>query len=71
MVRNAESGKTHLLSPLAGEVLQILLTTQTALTITEIADRLRAGDPEGPEWSEAVAEALPGLERHGLVRPVE
>ena len=70
MVRNAESGNTHLLSPLAGEVLRILLTSKQAMTVAEIADRLRGADPEGPEWAAAVTEALPGLERQGLVRQV-
>jgi len=70
VVRNAESGKTHLLSPLAGEVLRILLTTESAMTVAEIADGVRAGDGEAREWSEAVADALPGLERHGLVQKV-
>ena len=70
VVRNAESGNTHLLSPLAGEVLRTLLNAQRDMTIAEIAERVRGGDAEGPEWSEAIAEALPGLERQGLVRRV-
>ena len=71
VVRNAQSGNTHLLSPLAGEVLRILLGANETMTLAEIADRVRGEEPEDPEWAAAVADVLPGLERQGLVRRVD
>lgn len=70
VVRNAQSGNTHLLAPLAGEVLRILLSANETMTLAEIADRVRGEEPEDPEWAAAVADVLPGLERQGLVRRV-
>ena len=68
VVRNAQTGNTHLLSPLAGEVLRILLEANESMTATEIADRLDGEEAAQTEWPKAVAEVLPTLERQGLVR---
>jgi hypothetical protein len=70
VVRNADTGNTHLLSPLAGEVLRILLEASESMSSAEIAARLRGDEPGDPRLPDAVAEALPKMERQGLVRRV-
>jgi hypothetical protein len=70
VVRNAQTGNTHLLSPLASEVLRILLDSNETMTSADIADRVRGDEAGDPQLPVAVAELLPRLERQGLVRRV-
>ena len=70
VVRNAQTGNTHLLSPLASEVLRILLEANGTMSSAEIADRLRGDEAGDAQLPAAVAEVLPRLERQGLVRRI-
>ena len=69
VVRNALTGHTHLLSPLAGEVLRLLHETNETMTTEEIFLRLGGSAEEGQGAAEALAEALDRLAHMGLVQP--
>ena len=68
VVRNERSGSTHLLGPLAGAVLRVLLEAGAALSVPEIAARL--GDPPNgtadPALHAAVEVTLSEFHRLGL-----
>ena len=71
VVRNERSGSSHLLGPLAGKVLQVLLEADNALGVEAIAARV--GDPQTGEadvdrW--AVDEVLAEFHRLELAEPV-
>jgi hypothetical protein len=72
VVRNERSGSTHLLGPLAGTVLQILLDADDTLSVADIAARL--GDPQAaaadPDWCPAINEVLAEFHRLDLAEPV-
>src|ERR1700674_1811461 len=65
VVRNERSGSTHLLGPLAGRVLQVLLEADGALSVGAIA--ARGGDPQaaaaGSDWCAAIDEVLAEFHR--------
>jgi PqqD family protein of HPr-rel-A system len=70
VVRNERSGSTHLLAPLAGNVLQVLLEADGALSVADIAARL--GDPAaaaGPEGYPAIDAVLSEFKRLSLAQP--
>jgi len=70
VVRNERSGSTHLLGPLAGSVLQILLEADGALSVADIAARL--SDPAvaaGPDQYTAIDAVLSEFKRLGLAEP--
>ena len=71
VVRNERSGSSHLLGPLAGRVLQILLESESALSVADIAARL--GDPQAvaadSEWRAAIDEVLVEFHRLELAEP--
>jgi PqqD family protein of HPr-rel-A system len=70
VVRNERSGSTHLLAPLAGSVLQVLLEADGALSVADMAARL--GDPAaaaGPEGYAAIDAVLSEFKRLGLAQP--
>jgi len=72
VVRNERSGSTHLLGPLAGSVLQVLLEADDAMSVADIAARL--GDPStaaaaGPEDYAAIDAVLSEFKRLGLAEP--
>jgi PqqD family protein of HPr-rel-A system len=72
VVRNERSGSTHLLAPLAGSVLEVLLETDAALSVADIAARL--GDPlspatAGPEGYAEIDAVLSEFKRLGLAQP--
>ena len=71
VVRNERSGSTHLLAPLAGSVLQVLLEADGALSVADIAARL--GDylaaAAGPEDYAAIDAILSEFKRLGLTEP--
>jgi hypothetical protein len=72
VVRNERSGSTHLLGPLAGTVLQILLDADDTLSVADIAARvgeLQAVAAE-PDWCAAIDEVLAEFHRLDLAEPV-
>ena len=74
VVRNERSGSSHLLGPLAGRVLQILLEADGALSVGAIAARLddQQGIAVNSDWCAAIDEVLAEfhrLELALLVRP--
>jgi len=71
VVLNARSGSTHLLEPLAGEVLRALLEAEDGMTISELVARLREDNvAEGvSEWLTAVEAVLSEFQRLGLAEP--
>ena len=69
-VRNHCSGNTHLLGPLAGQILLTLTALDEAATIDDLAVALTA--PAGGEASERIAsieDVLTEFERLGLAFP--
>jgi PqqD family protein of HPr-rel-A system len=71
VVFNQETGSTHLLSALGGEVLRRLAAAESGATIGALAGEL-ADDGSGvdePEWTRAVGEVLSEFARLGLARP--
>jgi PqqD family protein of HPr-rel-A system len=72
VVRNERSGSSHLLGPLAGRVLQVLLEADGALSVEAIASRLN-GPPVAaadPELCAAIDKALSEFRRLELALPV-
>ena len=71
VVRNERSGSTHLLGPLAGRVLQVLLEADAALSVADIAARL--DDPPAlaaaPDRCAAIDAVLSEFKRLGLAEP--
>jgi PqqD family protein of HPr-rel-A system len=71
VVRNERSGSTHLLGPLAGAVLRVLLEAEAGLCVAEIASRLK--DPpsaaSGSSLNAAIDEILSEFRRLGLAEP--
>jgi PqqD family protein of HPr-rel-A system len=66
-VRNERTGSTHLLGPLAGSVLQLLMLAEPGLSVAELAARLRDNLPPGSLQSEAaIDEVLAEFRRLGL-----
>ena len=72
VVRNECSGSSHLLGPLAGRVLQVLLEADGALSVGAIAARLddQQGIAVNSEWCAAIDEVLSEFHRLGLAWPV-
>jgi hypothetical protein len=72
VVRNEQTGSTHLLGPLAGTVLQILLDSDDTLSVADIAARL--GDQQAAEAESdcyaAIDEVLAEFHRLDLAEPV-
>ena len=72
VVRNERSGSTHLLGPLAGRVLQVLLEADGALSVGAIAARV--GDPQAvaadSDRCAAIDEVLAEFHRLELALPV-
>jgi PqqD family protein of HPr-rel-A system len=71
VIRDERSGSTHLLGPLAGAVLRVLLEAEALLTVAEIADRLN--DPRStasaPDLQASIDEVLSEFRRLGLAEP--
>ena len=71
VVRNERSGSTHLLGPLAGRILQVLLEADAALSVADIAARL--DDPPAlaaaPDRCAAIDAVLSEFKRLGLAEP--
>ncbi len=71
VVLNARSGSTHLLEPLAGEVLRALIEGSPGMSVQDLVDRLRgdSADDDLPDWSAAIETVLSEFERLGLAQP--
>ena len=71
VVFNGETGSTHLLNELAGEVLHRLAAAEGGATIGALAVALAddTSSADRPEWTEAIAEVLFDFARVGLARP--
>ena len=68
VVRNERSGSSHLLGPLAGRVLQVLLEANGVLRVADIAARL-GEEPAAtatPDARAAIEEVLSEFQRLGL-----
>jgi len=68
VVRNACSGSTHLLEPLAGRVLRALIDTSNGMTIEDLVARLHADavPEERAEEFAAIEAVLSEFQRLGL-----
>ena len=65
VVRNEESGSTHLLGPLAGRVLQVHLESDAPLDVAGIATKLaRSAEPRV-----SIEAVLAEFQRLGLAEP--
>ena len=73
VVRNERSGSSHLLGPLAGRVLQILLEADGALSVEAIAARLddQQAIAANSDWCAAIDEVLAEFHRLELALPVQ
>jgi PqqD family protein of HPr-rel-A system len=71
VVRNERSGSSHLLGPLAGRVLQVLLEAEGALSVADIAARLgdQPAAAAGPDQNAAIDAVLSEFKRLGLAEP--
>jgi len=71
VVLNARSGSTHLLEPLAAEVLRALAEADAGMSIPDIVACLRddAAAEEALEWLSAVESVLTEFQRLGLAEP--
>ena len=71
VVFNQETGSTHLLGELAGEVLRLLVGAQCGATVDALAVDLTdaANGADAEVWAPAVAQVLSDLERLGLAQP--
>jgi PqqD family protein of HPr-rel-A system len=71
VVRNERSGSSHLLGPLAGSVLQVLLEAHAALSVADISAAL--GDhpaaTAAPDPKPAIDAVLSEFRRLGLAEP--
>lgn len=71
VVHNARSGNTHLLQPLAGEVLRALLEASAPVSIPQLVAHLRAdaAAEDVSEWFAAVEAVLLEFQRLGMAAP--
>ncbi len=71
VVRNERSGSSHLLGPLAGRVLQVLLEANGVLSIADIAARIGevSATMGTSDQCAAIEEVLSEFERLGLAEP--
>ena len=72
-MRNERSGSSHLLGPLAGRVLQLLLEADGALSVGAIAARLddQQAIAANSDWCAAIDEVLAEFHRLELALPVQ
>jgi PqqD family protein of HPr-rel-A system len=71
VVFNQNTGSTHLLNEIGGEVLRRLIAAERGSTVKALADAL-TDDPGGGDdagWRHAVAEVLSEFARLGLAQP--
>jgi PqqD family protein of HPr-rel-A system len=68
-VRNATSGSTHLLEPLASAVLRTLIEADAGLSVAELVAALREDAGAQDEWRAAIEAVLSEFQRLGLAEP--
>ena len=68
VVHDARSGSTHLLEPLAGEVLRVLIEEGSGMSVPDLVSQLREGSAEEDfaDWFAAIEGVLTEFERLGL-----
>ena len=66
VVRNAQTGSTHLLEPLATEVFRLLVARSEGLSIEELVAALRVEGDADDEWYARVQTVLAEFKRLGL-----
>lgn len=66
VVRNAQTGSTHLLEPLAGEAFRVLMAAGGQLSVPELVAQLRSPEEPEDEWYAAVESVLEEFRRLGL-----
>jgi len=73
VVRNERTGSTHLLGPLAGRVLRVLLQAEASLSVEEIAARLADPDVASADLCsyDAIDAVLSEFRRLGLAEPAD
>jgi len=71
VVRNERSGNSHLLGPLAGRVLEVLLETDRALSVEDIVTALgdELAPPDTFDPHPAIDVVLSEFQRLGLAEP--
>lgn len=69
VLRDARSGSTHLLEPLASEVLRQLLEAKGGMRVEDLVSRLAGEDDSREEWFAAVEAVVAEFRRLGLVEP--
>ena len=71
VVFNQETGSTHLLGELEGEVLRLLVAAPRGATVQALDAGLTgaASGTEAAEWAPAVAQVLSDFARLGLAQP--
>ena len=71
IVRNERSGSSHLLGPLAGRVLQVLLEADGALSVADITARLsdQLATAAAPDRFAAIGAVLSEFKRLDLAEP--
>jgi PqqD family protein of HPr-rel-A system len=70
VVFNAETGSTHLLNPLAAEILRRLATQGPTSAFALGAGLVDEGDGDDPaKWTRAIAQILSEFMRVGLAQP--
>ena len=70
-VLNGLTGNTHLLEPLAAEVLRTLMMAAGGLTASELVTRLAEAHDTREDWLKSIEAALSEFQRLGLARPVD
>jgi PqqD family protein of HPr-rel-A system len=68
VVHDARTGSTHLLEPLAGEVLRALIEERSGMSVPDLVGRLceTSGEDDFADWFAAIERVLSEFERLGL-----
>ncbi len=70
VVRNHRSGSTHLLGPLAGQVMLALVARDAAATVDDLAAALETpAAVQASDWTASIEDVLSEFERLGLALP--
>ena len=68
VVRNAQTGSTHLLEPFATEVFRLLVTRSEGLSVEELVAAVRGEGDANDEWYALVQTVLAEFKRLGLAK---
>ena len=69
VIRNDITGSTHLLEPLAAEVLRTLASKAGGLSTNELAAELAGRYEAEEDWSQSIEAILSDFQRLGLAEP--